>query len=198
MTEPTNHELIHRCRHGDATAWQRLIHRYARLVHSVPVRYGLMPAEVDDIGQDVFLALAQHLHQIADPESLPAWLITTARRASWRALQRRKREQPLSEINLTDVETEHLLQPVGHQAPSLQELLEGWEYQEALVQGMTKLGERCRELLTLIFLDQREPSYDEISSSLGIAKGSIGPSRNRCLHQLRTILEGMGFTAEES
>lgn len=197
MTQLTNRELIQRCRHGDAVAWQHLVHRYARLVHSIPVRYGFTPAEVEDIGQEVFLALAQQLHQIADPESLPAWLITTARRTSWRVLQKQKQEQPLSAIDLLDAETKHLVQPIGSRAPSIQELLQGWQYQEALTQGLGNLGERCRELLTLIFLDQREPSYEEISSALGIPKGSIGPTRNRCLQQLRTILEGLGFTAEE-
>jgi RNA polymerase sigma factor (sigma-70 family) len=198
MTELTNHELVSACRHGDATAWQSLVHRYARLVHSVPVRYGLTPAEVDDIGQEVFLSLAQQIHQINDPESLPAWLLTTARRMSWRALQKRKREQPLSEIDLPDAQTHHLLQPLVPSAPSMQELLRGWQSQEALAQGFAGLGERCRALLTLIFLDQREHSYEEIGAALDIPKGSIGPTRNRCLQQLRSILVGLGFTAEEA
>jgi RNA polymerase sigma factor (sigma-70 family) len=198
MTQLTNHELIERCRHGDAGAWQRLVQRYARLVHSVPVRYGLTPSEVDDIGQEVFLALAQQLQQIADPESLPAWLLTTARRASWRTLQKRKLEQPLSAVDLTEASVEEKWQPVGTRAPSMAELLQGWQRQEALTQGMTTLGDRCRDLLTLLFLDQREPSYDDISDELGIAKGSIGPTRNRCLQQLRTILEGLGFSSGEA
>ena len=196
MSQLTNQELIERCRHGDAGAWQRLVQRYARLVHSVPVRYGLTPNEVDDIGQEVFLALAQQLYQIADPESLPAWLLTTARRASWRTMQKRKQEQPLSAVDLTEAAVQDTLQPIGARTPSMQELLQGWQRQEALTQGMATLGDRCRELITLIFLDQREPSYDDISEKLGIPKGSIGPTRNRCLQQLRIILEGLGFNSE--
>ena len=198
MTQLTNHELFERCRHGDAGAWQRLVQRYARLVHSVPVRYGLAPSEVDDIGQEVFLALAQQLHQIADPESLPAWLLTTARRASWRTMQKRKQEQPLSAVDLTEAAVEEKLQPISAPVPSMADLLQGWQQQEALTQGMATLGERCRELITLLFLDQREPSYDDISAELGLPKGSIGPTRNRCLQQLRTILEGLGFSSGEA
>lgn len=197
MNQPTNQELIDRCRHGEAAAWQRLVQRYARLVHSVPVRYGLTPSEVDDIGQEVFLALAQQLHQIVDPESLPAWLLTTARRASWRILQRRKQEQPLSAVDLSEAQAEETFKPIGAHAPSMQQLLQGWQQQEALAQGLAALGERCRDLLTMIFLDQGEPSYDDISSRLAIPKGSIGPTRNRCLQQLRAILEGLGFSGSE-
>jgi len=205
-TGNTNTQLIRRCRQGDAQAWQRLIQQYGRLVHSIPVRYGLSPTEVDDVGQEVFLALAQGLDQIEDPEGLPAWLITTARRHSWRALQKHKHEQPLLGAELTDIELsagEHRLatverpRPFGSSVPSMEELLEGWQYQEFLAQGMAKLGGRCRELLTMIFLDPSEPSYELISEKLNIPKGSIGPTRNRCLQKLRQILEGLDCVPDE-
>ena len=67
---PTTHDT------GSALpAWRcrRMVHagqRYARLVHAVPVRHGLTPAEVDDVGQ-VFLALAQNLHDIDDRNACP-------------------------------------------------------------------------------------------------------------------------------
>lgn len=192
----SNTQLVQRCLEGDATAWQQLVERYARLVHSVPARYGLTRSEVDDIGQEVFLALAQNLHQIDDPERLSAWLLTTARRLSWRLLQKRKQEQPAVDGDLSDVEWAHTAQGVTQGAPTINELLLGWQHQEALAQGMQRLQERCQVLLTLIFLDQAEPSYDEISERLDIPKGSIGPTRNRCLQQLRTILEGLGFGSE--
>jgi len=202
VSDINHHELIARCRRGDHRAWQELVHHYARLVHSIPVRYGLTATEVDDVGQEVFLALAQGLHGLEDPQSLPAWLITTARRYSWRALQRRQREATLAAGDLatsemtrtheaTATETTYRL---GTAMPTMAELLQGWEQQEALATGLGRLGERCRALLTFIFLDATEPSYDEISQRLVIPKGSIGPTRNRCLQQLRTILEGLGFT----
>jgi RNA polymerase sigma factor (sigma-70 family) len=193
----SNTQLVQRCLQGDADAWQQLLERYASLVHSVPIRYGLTSAEVNDIGQEVFLALAQGLHQIDDPERLPAWLLTTARRLSWRALQKRKQEQPVAEGDLADVDLPHSAQSVTQLAPSINELLRGWERQEVLQQGLVRLNERCRHLLTLIFLDQNEPSYDEIALQLAIPKGSIGPTRNRCLQQMRAILEGLGFDAND-
>ncbi len=208
MSAIDHHDLIARCRRGDSRAWQQLVHHYARLVHSIPVRYGLTAAEVDDVGQEVFLALAQGLPQLVDPQSLPAWLMTTARRYSWRALQRRKREETLAAGDLATSEgnpsgeaglttTPAVMQPLSRPLPTMTELLQGWGQQEALAAGLARLGERCRLLLTLIFLDPAEPSYDEISSQLEIPKGSIGPTRNRCLQQLRTLLEGLGFHAQE-
>ena len=82
---PPTTALVQRCLHGNQQAWNELVARYARLVHSVPVRHGLAPHEVDDVGQETFLALAQNLHAIDDPERLPGWRVTTARRFTWRA-----------------------------------------------------------------------------------------------------------------
>jgi RNA polymerase sigma factor (sigma-70 family) len=185
--------LVQRCLNGDAAAWQALVQRYAPLVHSVPVRYGLTPAEVDDVGQEVFLALAQSLAQIEDPQRLSAWLMTTARRYSWRALYRRRQEQPASADDLAATESFSTSTPIGQQALTMNELLTGWQRQEALQQGLQRLGDRCRQLLVLLFLDQSEPSYEEVSTRLELPIGSIGPTRNRCLRQLRSILEGLGF-----
>lgn len=186
--------LVQRCLRGDERAWQQLVERYARLVHSVPVRYRLPPAAVDDIGQEVFTALAQNLHQLEEPESISGWLMTTTRRLSWRALKQYDREHLPGDDNLTD----SVLADAGSQlfasTPSMNDIISGWMWQEVLQQGLSHLGERCNQLLHLLFLDPQEGSYEDISSMLNIPVGSIGPTRNRCLKQLRSILEGLGFS----
>jgi RNA polymerase sigma factor (sigma-70 family) len=193
---PSNAELLQRCRNGDGLAWQLLVRRYARLVHSVPVRYGLSRSEAEDVGQEVFWALAQQLERIEEPERLGGWLMTTARRMSWRVVQQRRQEQPDPAADIAEQEIfgGDLVGPT--QMPTYAELVAGWDRQIALQAGLARLGGRCRELLSLIFLDTGEPSYDEISAHLGMPKGSIGPTRNRCLAQLRDILDGLGFSGE--
>lgn len=187
--------LVAACRGGSEQAWRLLVERYARLVHSIPVRHGLSPSEVDDVGQEVFLALAQQLDSIEDPSRLAGWLATTARRMSWQVLRRRDREAPDGESDLSEQEV-MVGVPVGYgKIPSIGEVFAGWERQAALDAGLAALGERCRRLLHAIFLDPDEPSYERISAELGIPKGSIGPTRNRCLAQLRQILEGLGYDA---
>ncbi|MCC6458152.1 MAG: sigma-70 family RNA polymerase sigma factor [Caldilineaceae bacterium] len=197
IEEPSNAELLQRCQKGDSQAWQLIVKRYGRLVHSVPVRYGLSSGEIEDVGQEVFWALAQQLERIEEPERLGGWLLTTARRVSWRMMQRRRQEQPDAAV---DVAENEMLRGnlVGHaQVMTYTELVAGWDRQAALQTGMSHLGERCRQLLSLIFLDIDEPSYEEISTRLSMPKGSIGPTRNRCLAQLRLILEGLGITSSE-
>lgn len=193
--KPTDTELVRRCLDGDASAWTSLVERYAGLVHSVPVRHGLEPMDVDDVGQEVFLALARNLHQIENPDALGAWLITTARRLSWRVLRQRAREKTAGGGDLAEL-IDGIGQPEAtpSRMPSMEELLDGWRRQELLYAGMMQLGERCRSLLHLLFLDPDEPSYEEICDRLQMRMGSIGPTRRRCLNKLRTLLEGLGFT----
>jgi RNA polymerase sigma factor (sigma-70 family) len=190
--EPSTTFLVRRCLQGEMEAWSLLVERYARLVRSVPARYGLTADEVDDVAQEVFLALAHSLHEIEDPERLPGWLATTTRRFTWRALQRQRREQPLAPPNDADPPTSPALPSVS--SFTLDDLLNGWFRQEALEQALRQLSTRCRELLHLLFLDEQQPDYDEISRRLNIPKGSIGPTRNRCLQHLRSLLEGVGIT----
>ena len=48
------------------------------------------------------------------------------------------------------------------------------------------MDDRCRTLLTLLFTDDDErPVYDEVARRVGMPVGSIGPTRSRCLGQLR-------------
>lgn len=188
----TNTQLVHACRRGDAQAWQQLVHRYAPLVRSVALRYGFSAFEADDICQEVLLALAQGLHQLEDPERLSGWLFTAARRTSWRALQRRRTEP----VSLDAVEDTPLMAQATalHQpAPTINELLDEWQRQELVQLGLNQLADRCRTLLILLFLDPNQPSYDEISTNMNIPRGSIGPTRNRCLEQLRRTFEAMGY-----
>ena len=190
--------LVKRCLAGDAIAWQQLVDTYARLVHSIPVRHGLSQDEVSDVGQEVFIALAKNLHQLEAPEPRPPWLVASARRFSWRALQKRRREHlgdqsDISDDPAIDNTMSTQVQPLFQTMPSMGELFEGWNRQELLAQAFTRLQARCQTLLRMLFMETSEPSYDEISTELALPKGSIGPTRNRCLQNLRTVLEELGF-----
>jgi RNA polymerase sigma factor (sigma-70 family) len=58
------------------------------------------------------------------------------------------------------------------------------ERNAALRQAFSDLPPNCRELVTLLIADP-PLSYAEISATLGISIGSIGPNRSRCLARLR-------------
>jgi RNA polymerase sigma factor (sigma-70 family) len=169
----SDQQLLAACRAGDAAAWERLVHDYERLVHAIPLSYGLRREEAADIAQNVFITLLQSLDKIRDDEQLRYWLSTVARRQTWRSLDRSRRE----------VVTGFLPDAVADDPTNR------WDRLEWLHDGLLALDEPCRELLFLLYLQGEPASYSEVSRRLGRPVGSIGPTRGRCLERLRRILE---------
>jgi RNA polymerase sigma factor (sigma-70 family) len=172
----TDPDLLRRSIDGDQRAWAELVHKYRRLVYSVPLAGGLPPDGCDDVFQAVFLALVRNLTALKDGQALPKWLVTTATRESWRWARRARRNVALPEAS--DVTAE-----------STSELVERLELQDRVQRGLDELGGKCERLLRMLFVSTPTPSYQDISHQLDIPLGSIGPTRNRCLTKLLTTLD---------
>jgi RNA polymerase sigma factor (sigma-70 family) len=177
---PPDQELIARCRAGDASAWEQLLKAYERLVFSIPLSYGLTREEAADITQLTFTALIQALDSLAPDSRLGPWLATVARRHTWRALELQRRQ---SSDDIDALDAAAALVDRDSDTP-----MERWELVEWLHSGLGRLGERCRNLLIALYFEGGEPGYAEIAARLNLPVGSIGPTRARCLEQLRRVL----------
>ena len=172
-------DLIRRCIEGDQQAWCSLVERYGRLVYSIPRRYGLPSADVDDVYQTVFSRLVNRLPLLRDPTKIHVWLIQTATRESWRVRNRSRRQAQLESSAADEADTPE---------PSLSDL-----EQEQVVRGALRdLDPYCRDLLTGLFCEDPKPSYQELAVRLGIPPGSLGPTRSRCLDKLAKLLRERG------
>jgi RNA polymerase sigma factor (sigma-70 family) len=188
--QPTDAELVLACRRGDEYAWEQLIERYKSLIYAIPRRAGLDEDLAAEVFQRVFVRLLDRIESIEQPERISAWLVTTARRETWRIS---KRNRFLSTVlpleSYTDDEEGDI--PDASQLP--EDMLLRLEDQRIIRTAIDSLGERCRTLLTLLFYDPDSPSYAEIAVTLGIKAGSIGALRARCLQKLLTELELLGW-----
>lgn len=176
-------QLIEACLAGHQQAWNEVIDRYGRLVYSIPRRYGLSEADADDVSQSVFTILYRKLDSLQDKTRLSAWLITTTHRECWRIGKKGDNAATLNEQ----------ITSVGNPSDSQ---LETWEQQQLIREAMQRLGGSCRDLLTALFLDPSEPSYEQIAERLNIKVGSIGPTRARCFKKLERLLVEMGFESK--
>ena len=170
-------DLVTRARNGDQRAWDDLVERYAPLVWSVCHRYQLSRADAEDVHQTVWLQLVSRLDKIREPDALPGWLATTTRRECVRAL--RAARGPHAADSVPDAET------ISDQraATAEQELLVA-ERHAVLLEALARLRPCCQRLIGKLIEDP-PLSYAQISASLGIPVGSIGPLRGRCLDRLR-------------
>jgi len=71
--------------------------------------------------------------------------------------------------------------------------VEELEREQMLREAMAQLPPRCRKLVELLFYQEPPLAYAEVARRLGLATGSIGFVRGRCLKRLQRILEDMGF-----
>src|ERR1700751_3616897 len=167
--------LVVRARDGDERAWAALVERYAPLIWSLCRRYRLDTAETADVGQTVWLLLVTHLGKIRDPAALPGWLATTTRRECQRVLNKAQVPHARHEPDAENI-------PDG-QAETIEQGLLAAERHAAPREAFTHLPPRDQQLIALLIEDPPVP-YAQISTRLGIAVGSIGPNRRRCLENL--------------
>ena len=164
-------ELIGRCRNGDTGAWDLLVSRYERLIYSVALRNGLSVEDAADVTQTTFVAFIDSLDRIHDSERLASWLMTVARRQSWR----------VRNVSRQSVRVDWLPEPAEDQVAD-------WNTLTAVHDALATLGGTCQEILMALYFEADEPSYADIAARLGRTIGGIGPLRGRCLAKLRVIL----------
>ncbi len=167
---------------GDVDAWAFLVDEFSTTMWHWARSYRLGREDAEDVCQTVWYQLRDKGHGIDDPRKLPGWLATTTRRAALAVAKRRQRpgDSALS-IDANDGALAERL----HTQESPAEQAEMNDLHDRLVVAFDKLSDKCRELLTLLWHGRL--SYEEVADMLGMAIGSVGSDRLRCLTRLRKI-----------
>jgi RNA polymerase sigma factor (sigma-70 family) len=182
---PEVSELVGAAAAGDQQAWNALVSRFNGLVWSVARAHRLSNHDAADVVQVTWLRLVEHLGRLKEPERVGSWLATTARRESLKVLRLAGRQIPS--------DTDLLPDPVVNGAVD-RDLLRT-ERDRLLWNAFAELTAKCQALLRMLAADPI-PSYTEVSKALDMPVGSIGPTRGRCLAQLRSIAVAEGLTPE--
>lgn len=177
-------DLLKRCRKGDQTAWNELVDRYQRLIFAIPRRAGLSDEQAEDVFQDVFVTLFEKLDEIEQPDRIRSWLVTTAKFKTW-AVVRGARNIRTPE---TEEEMENEMASIPDAAPLADAQLIELEQQHLIRTALAQLEERCRTILSMIYLKAQAASYAEVAREIGVGETSISPLRSRCLKKLEKLL----------
>lgn len=183
-TAAEDEKLVQDCLNGDEKAWNRLIDKYKRLIYSVPVKYGLSPDDAADVFQNVCVDLFTNLAKLRKIESIRSWLITVATHKCFH----HKRHQR------QDVELDAMEQEMAEElAPAAPQVMQEVQEEQAVRDAILRLSPRCADLVKMLFFEQPPLPYTEVAQRLGLATGSIGFIRGRCLNRLQKILAELGF-----
>ena len=154
-------------------------------MHGLARRAGHDSASASDVFQEVAIRLWKGLSRLRQRESLAPWLATTTNRLAWRLRARSKARSAREKASAREE---------GGAVPDPSSTLASVEDEQAVRRALGSLGERCRRLLRALYFEASPASYDDVSARLGIPRGSIGPTRQRCLQRLREELERLGLS----
>jgi RNA polymerase sigma factor (sigma-70 family) len=146
------------------------------MVHAICRGHRLGRDDAADVNQVVWSRLVEHLDRIRTPDAVGGWIAATTRNECLRVLRASGRLVPIDDDARLD---EADIRDAGIDTGLLV-----YERDRALMSAFGRLGHRCQQLLRLLMTDPTPP-YDEIAAALDMPVGSIGPTRGRCLEQLR-------------
>lgn len=164
---------------GDAVALDELVGVMTPVLWHVVRAYRLSSQVAEDVVQTTWLALVRSRDRIEEPAAVGGWLTTTARREAWRVARATGRALPTEDEELA----RRLPDEDSAEAAVVQQ-----DGDDRLWEAVDRLSERCRQLLRIVAFEHR-PDYTEIAARLGMPIGSIGPTRGRCLHKLRALIQ---------
>jgi RNA polymerase sigma factor (sigma-70 family) len=174
--------IVRAAREGSPKAVDELVAELTPMLWHVARAAGLSEPDAEDVVQTAWLHLVSHLDEIHTPVALTSWLITTARREAWRVRAADRKTVPADQDWLT---------AIPDLTADSEERVIVKDEQRALWAAFSKLPSRCQELLRIVAFVPR-PDYNVVARRLGMPRGSIGPTRGRCLEKLRAALDGEG------
>ena len=180
----SDERLVKECLSGNEVAWSLLIEKYKALIYSIPVKYRLPPHEAAEIFQATCVELLKRLPELREPRALPKWLMQVAHHQCYR--WKRQQQRVVSRDGDAD-----LPEP---ETPAIAEsLVQQTQEEQILREAMAALSPQCRRLVELLFFETPARPYSEVAAELGLAVGSIGFTRQKCMDRLRKHLSDLGF-----
>ena len=176
--------LVKECLSGNEAAWAQLIDKYKALIYSIPVKYGLPAHEAADVFQATCTELLVRLPELREPRALPKWLMQVAHHECYR--WKRQQQRVVSrdgEPDLPEPEIPAIAESVVQQT----------QEEQMLREAMNALTPQCRRLVELLFFETPARPYAKVAEELGLAVGSIGFTRQKCIDRLRRQLDELGL-----
>lgn len=177
-------ELIYQVLRGNMNAFTFLVNRYQKLVLHITGRMIQQQEEVEDICQEVFLKVYQHLGKYRNECKLSTWIATIAYNTSVNHLRKSKK---LMEVDMDD----HAA--LRNMADYRSEDYEREDLHRFIQQQVALLPVHYRTVLTLYHLE--EFSYEEVGQITGMPEGTV---KNYLFRAKALLKEKLKFLVDEN
>jgi RNA polymerase sigma-70 factor (ECF subfamily) len=184
-------DLVALAQDGREAAYRELIRRYERPVFSLVFRMVRDRETAEDLAQDTFIKVLNHIDRYRPEFKLSSWLFKIANNVAIDYLRKRSLDTvsmdgsphaaTAAEVEATSLEF------AARQETALEEM-EAKELGSAIERAIDALRPEYRSCIMLRHVEGR--SYEEIASMLDLPLGTVKTYIHRARHQLREALEG--------
>jgi RNA polymerase sigma-70 factor, ECF subfamily len=188
MNNEEDRELITRCKAGDESAFESLVHRYEReLFHLVSWNVG-SASEAEDIVQDVFTKVYFSLNKFDNDRPFYPWLRRVAVNQCYDELRKVRRRKILkfTELNDQDAGVLERIMAVPQAEPSVPSPAGGEELPSLMQRILDRLPEKQR--MVIVLRDFKQVPYEEMADIMRCSKQAVRLKVFRARARLRTLL----------
>jgi RNA polymerase sigma-70 factor (ECF subfamily) len=185
-------DVVRLAQQGRELAFRELVRRYERPVFSLVFRMVRDRETAEDLAQDAFVKVLNHIDKYSPEFKFSSWLFKIANNVAIDHLRRRRLDtismdgsphaSTASEVEATTLNLE------SEQESALDEL-EAKELGSAIEQAIAKLRPEYRACIMLRHVEGR--AYEEIAATLDLPLGTVKTYIHRARHELRKALEGL-------
>jgi len=189
LTNLPDADLVSLAQEGREAAFRELVRRYERPVFSLIFRMVRDRETAEDLAQDTFIKVLNHIDRYRPEFKLSSWLFKIANNVAIDFLRKRQLETvsldgsphaaTLAEIEATSFDV------AARQETALEEL-ESRELGSSIERAIASLRPEYRSCILLRHVEGR--SYEEIAATLDLPLGTVKTYIHRARHQLREAL----------
>jgi RNA polymerase sigma-70 factor (ECF subfamily) len=183
-------DVVSLAQQGRESAFRELVRRYERPVFTLIYRMVRDREAAEDLAQDTFIKVLNHIDKYRPEFKLSSWLFKIANNVAIDHLRKRHVEtisidgsphaSSASEIEATSFE-------VSIRQESALEEMESRELGSAIEQAIARLRPEYRSCIMLRHVEGR--SYEEIAATLDLPLGTVKTYIHRARHELRRALD---------
>ena len=175
---------------GRESAFRELVRRYERPVFSLIFRMVRDRETAEDLAQDTFIKVLNHIDRYRPEFKLSSWLFKIANNVAIDHLRKRQLRTVSIEGSphaATAAEMEATALELADQGESPLQEMESRELGSAIERAIAGLRPEYRACILLRHVEGR--SYEEIASTLDLPLGTVKTYIHRARHELREALD---------
>lgn len=176
--EPTDEELVSSACGGDDSSFARLVGRHKRQVFRLAARFARDADELEDLCQEVFIKVFEHLSAFRHDAPFGHWLAKISVRVCHDALRSRRHEKNQTSIDAMSLELPDCAGDFENEARQARHFLK---------YAMSKLSPDEQLIITLLELE--EFSVREASAATGWSEANVKVRAHRARQALKRVME---------